>query len=114
MFDAVTSKEIVRFLIPATLGCLAYAVATLLARCISVVPRHVYIGRLVFLAVCFTLIWVFYLPSTAGAFSGAQDHWYRLRMDERGMGTAYGIHTIWIWLALALLKWPRICHDHAA
>jgi hypothetical protein len=114
MFDPGTSKEIVRFLIPATLGCLAYALATLLARGISAVPRQVYLGRLVFLAVFVTLIWVLYLPSTAVAFSGDQEHWYRLRLDERGMGTAYGIHTIWIWLALALLKWPRIRHDHAA
>ena len=108
MQDAVPTKEIVRFLIPTALGCLSYALATLLARGISPVPRHVYIGRLVFLVVFLSLIWLLYLPSTAKAFSGDQERYYRLRMDERGMGTLYGMHTTWAWLALALFKWPRI------
>jgi len=72
MFDSVTTKEIVRFLIPAALGCLSYVLATLAARFISPVHRHVYVGRLIFLALFIVLIWVVYLPSTAIAFSGDQ------------------------------------------
>jgi amino acid transporter len=111
MLDVVTTTEIGRFLIPTALGCLSYALATLLARIISPAPRHVYIGRLVFIMAFFVLIWVVYLPTTAIAFSGDRERWFQLRMDERGMGTAYGIHTIWVWLILALMKWPRIRHE---
>ncbi len=114
MFDSTIWKEIVGFLIPAVLGFLAYILATFSARFISPVPRHVYIGRLAFLAVFVLLIWVLYLPSTAITFSGSQERYYRLGGDARGMGTFYGMHTTWIWCILALLKWPRVRHEHAA
>ena len=114
MFDSVTAKEIVRFLIPTALGCLSYVLATLAARFISPVPRHVYIGRLAFLAVFILLIWVLYLPSTAIAFSGSRERYYTMGGDARGMGTFYGMHTTWIWCILALLKRPKTRHETAA
>ena len=114
MFDPVTTNEIVRFLIAIALGCLSYSLATLLAWIISPVPRHVYFGRLIFLALFFLLIWVGYLPSTARAWSGPRERYYELRMEERGMGTAYGIQAIWIWPVLALLKWRKIRPDDGA
>ena len=114
MPDTITTKEIVRFLIPTALGCLSYIAATAAACFISRVPRHVYVGRLAFLALFILLIWVFYLPSTAIAFSGDQERYYRLGGDARGMGTFYGMHTTWIWCILALLKRPKIRHETAA
>jgi MFS superfamily sulfate permease-like transporter len=114
MFDSVTTKEIVRFLIPTALGCLSYVLATLVARFISPVPRHIYIGRLVFLAVFIVLVWVLYLPSAAIAFSGSQERYAALGGEARGMGTFYGMHTTWIWCVLALLKRPKTRHENAA
>ena len=105
--DPITQKEIVRFLIPTALGCIAYMAATLAAWCISPLPRHVYIGRLIFLFLFMLVIWVFYLPSAAIAFSGSREHFYALGGAARGMGTYYGAQTLWIWCVLALLKWPR-------
>ncbi len=77
MFDSVTTKEIVRFLVPAALGCLAYVLATVIARFISPVPRHVYIGRLVFLFAFILLIWVLYLPSTFRSARALLPTWWR-------------------------------------
>src|SRR5689334_19309824 len=107
MFDSLTTKEIVRFLIPSALGCLSYALTTLAARFISPVPRHIYIGRWVFLAAFILLIWILYLPSTAITFSGSRERYYSMGGDARGMGTFYGMHTTWIWCIVALLKQPK-------
>jgi hypothetical protein len=105
--DPITRKELVRFLIPTALGCFSYIAATAAARFISPIPRHIYIGRLVFLTLFFVLIWTFYLPSTAISWSGPRERYYALGGEARGMGTFYGIHTIWIWFVLALLKRPK-------
>ena len=105
--DPIIRKEIIAFVIVTALGTLSYAAATLAARFISPVPRHLYIGRIVFLAVFILLIFSFYLPSMAVAFSGDRIHAAERMIKVRGMGTAYGMHTLWIWIVLALLKWPR-------
>ncbi len=108
------AKEVITFLIPAALGCLSYVLATACARFISTVPRHVYVGRLVLLGFFIVLICVFYLPLAAVAFSGDAARYYEIGGDARGMGTFYGMQTIWIWCMLALLKWPRTHHEQTA
>jgi hypothetical protein len=118
--DPVMMKGIVAFLIPTALGFLSYLVATLTARLISPVPRHVYIARLVLLAVIVLLVFgLFYLPSAAEAFSGSRERYYELvahgRLGIRSIGTWYGVQTVWIWFILALIKRPKkIPHDNAA
>jgi|SRR6516164_550079 hypothetical protein len=112
--ESVTTREIVGFLVPATLGCLAYLLATATACFISSVPRRVYIGRLVMLAVFVLSMWLVYLPLVAVAFSGDRVHYYQLGGETQGMGTFYGMHTIWIWCILALLKRPKIHHGQPA
>ena len=112
--DSITAKEVVRFLIVTALGCLSYVLAALAARFISPIPRRVYIGRLIFLSIFIMLIWIFYLPSATVAFSGSRERYYAIGGEARGMGTFYGMHTIWIWIILALLRWPKIRHHPAA
>lgn len=77
--DPVTMKEIVRFLVVITLGCLSYVAATLAARLISPVPRHIYIGRLVFLGVFVLFIFMFYLPHMAVWWTGPRTRYYELK-----------------------------------
>jgi hypothetical protein len=107
MFDPITNKEIVRFLVPTALGCLAYVLATLAAHLITSNPHRIYIGRLVFFVVLLLLIAPFYLPFAAVTFSGTREHYYEIGGEARGMGTHYGMKTGWIWFCLALSKWPR-------
>ena len=112
--DSITAHEMQGFLISATLGWLAYLLATVSARFISRVPRHVYIGRLVFMGFFTVLILVLYAPLAAEAFSGSAARYYEIGGEARGMGAFCGIQTIWIWCTLALLKWPKTHHDQAA
>ena len=113
MLDALTAKEIVRFLIPTALGCLAYVLATLAAGFVASTPRQVYIARLAFLAVFVLLLWGVYFPTAELAFSGNQERYYRLGGEARGMGTIYGMHTTWIWCIIALLKRTKEHHENA-
>jgi hypothetical protein len=107
----VMTKGIVAFLIPTFLGPLSYLGATFFARCVSSVPRWVYIGRIAFLAVFVLLIWIFCLPFMGEAFSGSPERkaQYVLQYEygAKSLGMFYGMHTLWIWLVLALLKWPK-------
>ncbi len=93
MIDPVTKKEYIRFLIPTVPGCLSYVAATLAARFISAVPRHVYIGRLAFLVFFLLLIWVVYIPLVSIAFSGPDSLYFELGGPRRGLGTKYGMST---------------------
>jgi hypothetical protein len=112
--DQIMIKGIVAFLIPTALGVISYFAATLAARLISPVPRYVYLGRMVFMAVFVLLIWTFYFPSTVEAFSGTRERYYARGMGIRSMGTIYGMHTIWIWCIIALVKCPKRIRDDSA
>jgi len=107
--DPVT-KEIIAFFILAAIGPVLYVAATLIARWISPIPRHIYIGRLVFMFVFCVLILI-YLPSAAVAFSGNRERYYERIMEVRGMGMMYGLPTIGIWVILALLNRPKKIPD---
>jgi hypothetical protein len=101
------TREFIEFWLVVGLGCLAYVGATLAARWLSPVPRHVYYGRLIFLALFYALIVVFFLPSRAEGFSGDPARYYDRMMIMRGMGTVYGLPTLLIWPVLALINWPK-------
>ena len=108
--DPIIIREIVKFLIPIALGCLSYIAATIIAYLVSKAPRRIYIGRLVFLTLFILLLWAFYLPAASSAFSGPPERYYKLGGDARDMGNFYGMQTTWIWLVLALAKYPRKIH----
>ena len=112
--DSFTKKEIVAFLILTALDWLSYLGDSLLARSLSSVARHVYICRLVFLTVFVLLIWVLYIPYGAKAFSGSRERYYATGGEARGMGTFYGLYTMWIWFILAIIKHPKIRRKNSA
>jgi hypothetical protein len=112
--DPIMMKGIFAFVVPSALGATSYAVANLVARFISPVPRHVYIGRLVLLAVLILLIWMFCLPYAAEAFTGPHERYVERGVGTRSMGILYGLNTMWIWFVIALLKRPRTFRDESA
>jgi hypothetical protein len=88
------------FLLPTLCGGLCYAAATLGARYISPVPRHIYISRLVLVFVlAVPLFYYFMLRASLVTINGHGP-------SPRNIGTFYGAHTILAWFAMALVAWP--------
>ena len=108
-------RGIVAFLIPVAFGALSYLLATLAARLISRVPRHIYIGRIVFMAVFVVLFWFGYMPSTAEKYSDPRPPLSRTSgfsgpaelPGAKSIGILYGAPTVWIWCVLAVLHKPK-------
>lgn len=105
--DPMMMRGIISFLLPVGLGAISYMLATLAAWYVSPVPRHLYYGRLIFLALFVFLIWEFYVPGAVRALSGPIPRYYQIGAIMRNTGTGYGMQTLWIWCGLALIKWPR-------
>ena len=107
--DPFMRAGLIAFFIPTVLGCLAYLVATLLAHFVSSNPRHIYIGRLVCLAVFLVLITIYCNPDYV--FSGSGDR--RLLFDVKLEGREYGTLTVNVWVIVALLNRPKSQHENA-
>lgn len=105
--DPIMSRGITGFLITTALGLLAYLAAELWARWISTSPRHLYVNRLICLTLFFVFIAIVYLPSTAEAFTGPRERYFRLGVGAKSMGVAYGVMTWISWFIIALLKRPK-------
>jgi hypothetical protein len=101
--DPFMRAGLTAFFIPTALGCLAYALATVLARMISPKPRHVYIGRLLFLLVFVPAVMIYSTPNFV--FSGTRERW--LPIWVKLVGAEYGTYTVPIWLIIALFKRPK-------
>jgi hypothetical protein len=101
--DPFMKAGLTAFFIPTALGCLAYMLATFLARLISSKPRHIYIGRLLFLLVFVPAVMIYSTPNYA--FSGTLQRW--LPILVRLEGAEYGTYTVPIWLIIALFKRPK-------
>jgi hypothetical protein len=111
--DPVT-KELIAFFITVALGAISYLAATLIARWISPIPRHLYWGRLVLLPVCILFIAFLFQPYTVVVFSGSSKRYFEYMMNLKGLGISYGAQTFWMWFILALLKWPKRRHQNTA
>jgi hypothetical protein len=101
--DPFMKAGLTAFFIPTVLGCLAYMLATFLARVISSNPRHIYLGRLLFLLMFVPAVMMFSTPNFV--FSGTLERW--LPIWVRLKGAEYGNFTVPIWLIIALFKRPK-------
>jgi hypothetical protein len=101
--DPFMKAGLIAFSIPTVLGCLSYLAATLLACAISSSPRHVYIGRLIFLGVFTVLVENYCMPHYA--FSGTLQRWLPIWVKLEG--AYYGSFTVPMWLVIALFKRPK-------
>lgn len=105
--DPIMSRGITGFLVTTGLGLLTYLAAELWARWISTTPRRLYVNRLLCLSLFFAFLAVVYLPSTAEAFSGPPERFFRLGVGAKGTGVAYGVMTWAAWFIVAMLEWPK-------
>ena len=112
---AFIEKGIYGFLIPTTLGIVAYVAATLTAKHISKTPWRLYISRIALLTFFALLLLVLVLPACAEAFTGTRYRSFESALEAKGMGMMYGMHTLWIWFIIALLKRPKLIpHEKAS
>ena len=100
---------LVGFTIPVVLGACSYFLATMAARFISPVPRHIYVGRLIFLILFLAVSCLFYPP--AEAFSGTRERYYTSGFGVRSMAAIIGMQTYWVWLIIAIRKRPKKTYD---
>jgi hypothetical protein len=107
--DPIMMKGIIGFSIPVALGACSYFFATVTARFISPVPRHLYIGRLIFLVLFLAVCCFFYPP--AEAFSGSRERYFTSGFGVRSHAAFVGMQTYWVWLIIAALKRPRKTYD---
>jgi hypothetical protein len=80
--DPFMRAGLTAFFIPTALGCLAYMLATGLARLLSSQPHRVYVLRLVFLVVLVPLVMIYSMPKFA--FSGPLERWLPLWVKLEG------------------------------
>ena len=93
------------FLLPTAFGGVCYLLATLGARFISPVPRHIYFARLALMLVFLLAWWAYYCNAVAFAWSGPPDRY--VGPGPKNIGTLYGAHTIWAWCLVALIAYPK-------
>ena len=108
--DSMTQMAVIEFAIGVALCGAAYVLATITAKFISPVPRHVYVGRLVFLAFFGLLIWVFwFVPEIGHAWSGPRERYLQQLpiWELKTFSVILGTSTIWVWALIALWKRPR-------
>jgi hypothetical protein len=105
LFEAIKA-----FLIPVPLGALYYCLATVGVRYLRATSLQRYWGRvgLVFLAL--PVWWLGFAPWYSQAVLPPGTLNFNHPPEE--LGSAYGLHTIWVWCGAALAAWPkRTLHD---
>ena len=105
--DYLTEIAYVTFAKTAGLACLSYLIATLLARLGWRIPWEVYFARLGIMAFFFLALWGFWVPMQLGGWSGPSERQYLQGRDSLYLGAFYGMYTYWVWVLIALWKWPR-------
>jgi hypothetical protein len=98
--DPALLAAIKAFLVPTFFGGICYLMATLGARYISPVPKHVYIGRIVLMFVLGLPLFFYFIAHGDLVIINGQGP------PPRKIGTFYGAHTIIAWFALALISRP--------
>ncbi len=103
--DGFTERGIRAFLLPTVFGGVCYLLATLGARFISPVPRHIYFARHALMLVFLIAWWAYYCNEVAFAWSGPPERY--VGPGPMNIGTLYGAHTIWGWCIVALISYPK-------
>jgi hypothetical protein len=99
-YDLLIFRGIYAFLVHLALGGICYLTAFGAARLISSVPQGVYIFRLVFMLIIVLVWWNLDFPLHRH-YNGTPFGW------GIEIGNRYGMHTIWVWLVLALVGRPK-------
>jgi len=98
-------KAMKTFLIPGLLGALYYCLVAVGVRRVSSAPPHQYFLRVGMVLFAVALWWVVFAPWYSQVVLPPGTLNFNHSPEE--MGSAYGLHTIWIWCAAALASWPK-------
>jgi hypothetical protein len=100
--DAFTQKGAVSFLMWAASSFACFAVASLIARRFSGSPKRAYWVRLALMLFCVVAWWGLFFPAIIPTHN---ERMYYL--SPRTVAAQYGMHTIWVWCAIAVVARPK-------
>ena len=104
--DPALLAAIKAFLVPTVAGGVCYVMATLGARFISAVPKHIYIARMVLMFVLGVplFFYFFFVQGDLTVINGQGP-------APRKIGAFYGACTLIAWLVLAIISRPAMKED---
>ena len=100
--DAFTQRGVVSFLMWALASFVCFVVASLVARQFSSSVRRAYWMRLTLMLVLLIVWWGLFFPAIIPTREEREHH-----LRSRTVAAQYGMHTIWIWCAVAAVNRPK-------